>query len=1006
MKIKRYLIITYTVLFGLLFAAQSAMAQYTVSGKVMDASSGEVLIGATIYDAASQSGTTTNINGDYTLEIPSGATSLRFSSVGYVTKNIEVSGTTGEAVDLDVELQSDVANLEELVVTGLASSVKRSNLANSVSSINAEDIAGKSQPETVDNALQGKLTGVQITSYSGAPGGGFNVQMRGVSTLGAGGSQPLYIIDGVYVNNSSLTTGRSSVSGAGGNSQDDTANRLADLNPDDIESIEVLKGSSAAAIYGQRANAGVVIINTKQGKAGETSVSFKQDVGFNSALNLIGSTDWSEERLTIFYQPNGQDQNNNGIDDGIEVRQREIQRLNTAQANGNVVDLEKEIYGNNGLINSTQISVSGGNNKTRFFISGGIDSEDGIIENTGFDRNSIRANIDHSISPDIRVSSSSNFINTDSDRGFTGNQNDTGGSIGYSLSAHPNYSYDIIKQNADGTYNDSPYFGENPLRLIDVAVNNQEVSRFLQSVTMEADLFSNDEYRVSLNANGGFDYVNSNSLVYFPEFMQFQRTAAVNPGDVIHTTQEVLNTNLQAVLLFNVMLGDQGNNFDLTTQVGASRFGQTSNLDRIRGQGLLPGQTNVGNATQVTASQNFLEVNDFGVFAQQELNYNDQVIATVGGRWDKSSLNLDSNEYTFYPKASLATNITNFDFWTADQIGQLKLRIAYGETGGLPNFGGIFSSLNGANIGSGGGAVAPGSDVDPNLKPERAKELEYGVDMSFLEGRIALDVTHYNKTIEDLILSLVPSPSTGVNAITINGAELENVGTEIGLSLIPVQSQNLTWNSRILWWKNKTELTELVIPAQTNTFFASSAFGATRLEEGISPTGIYGFLPSGEQTIVGDLQPDFQMSFNNDFNFMKHFQASFLVHWSEGAEGVNLTGLLTDGAGNTEDYFDADNNVVQREGGTLSYLNDASYVKLREASLYYTVPTNALNNISGGALKNIRFGVTGTNLLMFTDYKGYDPEVNATGRNALSQRVDITPYPTSRKILFSVKVDI
>lgn len=978
-----------------LIGSQMAIAQYTVSGTVTDASTGETLVGITIFDAATNSGTSTNINGEYTLELPAGDASLRFSSVGYVTRNVEVSGENGEQVTLDVELRADVANLEELVITGLASSVKRSNLANSVSSINAEEIAGKSDPQTIDNALRGKIPGVEINAYSGAPGGGFNVQLRGVATLGAGGSQPLYIIDGVYVNNEFLTTGRSAVSGAGVNSQDDTANRLADINPDDIQSIEVLKGPSAAAIYGQRANAGVVIIKTKQGVAGDTKVTVKQDVGFNTPLHLPGRTDWTPARIDAFYGA------------GSARATLEKQRLADAQAAGNVVDLEEYIYGNTGLVNNTQINVSGGNNKTRFLISGAINSEDGTIRNTGFDRNSIRANLDHSISQNIRVSSNSNFIRTVSDRGFTGNQNNTGGSIGYSLAFHPNYSYNIIKQNSDGSFNDTPYFGENPLRLIDIAVNNQEVSRFLQSASLEADLISNESSLLSLRANGGFDYTNANSIIYFPEFMQFQRTAANFPGDVNHTTQEVLNTNLQAVLLFNTTVGAGFGNLDLSTQLGASRYDQTFSQDRIRGQGLLPGQTNVGNAAQVTANQIFREVTDFGLFAQEEINFEDKLIATVGARWDKSTLNLDEGQYYFYPKASLAANLTNFDFWTVDPVNQLKLRVAYGETGGLPNFGGIFSSLGGTNIGDRGGAVAPGTDVDPDLKPERAKELEFGFDMAVLDGRVALEFTRYNKAIEDLILNLVPSPSTGVNSITSNAATLENVGMELGISLIPVQNRNFTWDAGILWWTNETEITELQIPDQTNTFYASSAFGASRFEEGVSPTGIYGFVPGeAERQIIGDLQPDFQMSFSNDFTFLRNFQASFLVHWSEGAEGINLSKLLTDSGGNTHDFFDSNDNIVQREGETLTFLEDASYVKVREASLYYTLASETLERLVGNNLESVRFGVTGTNLLMFTDYSGYDPEVNATGRSPLNQRVDIAPYPTPRKILFSVKVDL
>jgi TonB-linked SusC/RagA family outer membrane protein len=980
---------------ALMFSAQIAAAQFTVTGTVTDAATGETLIGVTVFNPATNSGTNTDMDGEYSLEVPAGSATLRFSFIGYSTRNIEVSGSNGQTVTLNVEMQTDVANLEELVVTGLASSVKRSNLANSVSSISAERIGQNNDPQTIDNALRGKIPGVEINAYSGAPGGGFNVQLRGVATLGAGGSQPLYIIDGVYVNNEQLTTGRSSVSGAGGTSQDDTANRLADINPDDIQSIEVLKGPSAAAIYGQRANAGVVIIRTKQGRAGRTNVSFQQDVGFNSALNLLGRTEWTDERIDIFYASNP------------ARATLEKQRLSDALAAGNVVDLEDFIYGNTGLINNTQIDVSGGNEKTRFFVSGAFNNEDGIIKNTGFERNTIRANVDHNITERVRVSSTSNFIRTDSERGFTGNQNNTGGSIGYSLAFHPNYAYNIIRQNEDGSYNDTPYFGENPLRLIDVAVNNQKVNRYLQSVNFTADLYEQGSTLVSFTANGGFDYANANSMIYFPEFMQFQRTAANFPGDVIHTTQEVLNTNLQAVLLVNNGLETDFGRFDFSTQVGATRYNQAINLDRIRGQGLLPGQTNVGNAAQVTAAQNFTDITDFGLFVQEEINFSDRLIATFGGRWDKSTLNLNESDYYFYPKASLAANLTNFDFWTADAVNQFKLRVAYGETGGLPNFGAIFSSLNGTNIGDIGGAVAPGTDVDPDLKPERAKELEFGVDLALFDGRFSLEFTRYNKAIEDLILPLVPSPATGVNQITTNAAEMENIGTEIGLYAIPVRSSSFTWNTGVLWWKNKTEITDLIIPAQTNTFYASPTFGASRLEEGVSPTGIYGFVPGQtEREIIGDLQPDFQMSFSNDFNFLGNFRASFLIHWSEGAEGINLSQLLTDSGGNSADFFDGSNNVVQREGGTLSFLEDASYIKLREASLFYNVPTETLQRVTGNSVRGVRLGITGTNLLMFTDYSGYDPEVNATGRSPLNQRVDITPYPTSRKVLFSVKVDL
>tara|TARA_R110002096_G_scaffold97694_9_gene217707 strand:+ start:5319 stop:8297 length:2979 start_codon:yes stop_codon:yes gene_type:complete len=981
-----------TMLFVLLMSTQLAIAQYTVTGTVTDEASGNLLIGVTIFDPGTGGGITTNLDGVYKISVPTGEATLRFSYIGYLTQNIEVSGTNGETVQLDVTLKSDIANLDELIVTGLASSTKRTNLANSVSSINADDISGKSDPPTLDAALQGKIPGVQIQSYSGAPGGGFNVQMRGVSTFGASGSQPLYIVDGVYVNNETVSTGRSSVSGAGGSSQDDTANRLADLNPDDIESIEVLKGSSAAAIYGQRANAGVIIIKTKRGKAGDTKISVSQDIGFSSALTLLGRTDWDEARIRDFW--------------GTGTRgDLELQRYNDAKAAGNIKDMEEELYGGQGAIASTQVSVSGGSSNTRFYLSAGTSKEDGIVDKTGFERKTVRANLDHNISKTVRISSSSTFINSDSKRGFTGNQNNTGGSIGYSLANIPNYAYNILKQNADGTFNDNPYFTENPFRLINDAKNEQEVNRIIQSLRLDADLITEGVSRLSFSIQGGVDYLASDGFVYFPEYMQYQRTAATDPGDVLHSTSEVMNLNFQSSLVFNTEVSSDAGTFYLSTQTGLTRFDQRISSDNIRGQGLLPGQTNVGNAAKVSANQSFTEITDLGYFAQQEVNWDDKVIGTVGGRLDRSTLNVQHDQLYFYPKASVAANLTNFDFWSFEKISQFKLRVAYGVTGGLPNFGNIFTSANSENIGTSVGISAGGSTVDPDLKPESANELEYGLDIAMLDGRIAFEGTFYNKTVEDLILNLNPAPSTGLGGVSTNAATLENKGIELGLTVIPVQSTNLNWTSSLLWWKNESNITELNVPASISGAFSTS-FGFAKIEEGVSPTTIFGFDGDGNEVIFGNYQPDFQMSLANNINFFKNFDASFMLHWNKGSELTNLSDLLSDGRGNTDDYYSSGTTRTVRPAGTARYVDDGSYIKLREASLYYTVPREILSEKMGNVFSRIKVGVSGTNLLMFTDYGGYDPEVSALGRSNIGRQVDITPYPSSRKILFNIKFDI
>jgi len=1002
---KRYKFLQQAAVFlFLLLLSSTAFAQYTVTGTVRDAATDELLIGVNIFDNESGRGTTTDLDGRFSLELPDGPATLRISFIGYVTQNIDVDADTGE---LNIELEADVANLEEVVVTGLASTVKRANLANSVSTITAEDIAGKNDPQTLDRSLYGKVPGIQIQSTSGAPGGGFNVQLRGISTLGAGSSQPLYIVDGVYVNNSAFSTGRSLVNGAGGTSQDDPSNRIADLNPEDIESVEVLKGPSAAAIYGQRANAGVIIIKTKRGQVGDTKVNFSQQVGFNDVLKLLGRTQWNEDRIVAFWD----DPDTPGIQ---QRAQDELSRFRQAQANGTIRDLEKEFFGNHGVISNTTLSISGGDEKTRFFVSGAINDEEGIIDNTGFNRKSIRANLDHNISQKVRVSSNSNYISTSNQRGFTGNQNDTGGALTYNLAFHPNYSYGFLQQRADGTYPDSPYFGENPFRLVDVAQNDQDIDRFIQSFSLDADLFELGSSKLALTAQGGFDLVNVNSIIYFPEFMQFQKDQPF-PGDVFHRTSRTFNTNLQAFLVHTADVASSFGNINFSTQAGFARFTTESKSESIRGTGLLPGQTNTDNAAQISTSQGFTETTELGLIGQEQINWEDKVIATLGARFDRSTLLLDQDEYTFYPKASIAVNLTNFEFWDSNMFNQFKLRSAYGETGGVPNFGAIFNSLNSGNIGDRVGSTAPFSDVDPELGPERAKEIEIGLDVGMFDGRIAFEGTYYNKTVEDFILGLDPSPATGVTGIITNAGELENNGVELGLNLSPIRSNNLVWTSRILWWTNDSEMTKLSIPPSTGQALGFVGFGAVRIEEGVSPTAIFGIPRDSDQekfgglTKYGDFQPEFQMSFGNDFTVFQDFEFSFLFHWSKGGENLDLYELLLDSGGNDKDFFVGNTAEIDDFppyfSDTSSFIQDASYIKLREASLYYNVPVSTLNKFFGDTVKRIRLGVSGTNLLMFTDFRGYDPEVNFAGRSTLVQSVSIAPFPSSRKILFSVNLD-
>jgi len=474
------------------------------------------------------------------------------------------------------------------------------------------------------------------------------------------------------------------------------------------------------------------------------------------------------------------------------------------------------------------------------------------------------------------------------------------------------------------------------LSIVNNAVNDQTVQRLIQGLQLNADLFKNESSTLSLSIDGGVDYLTFKSMVWMPTYLQNQQSNA-NPGDVVHTIEDNFNSNVQAVLSFATTVSG---NIELNTQVGMSRFDQLQQRNVVRGQGLVAGQTGIANATiQSVINQTEVEVADLSWFGQEEINWDDKVIATVGGRFDRSSLNASQDEYYFYPKASLAVNLLNFDLIQGDFLNQLKPRIAYGETGGLPNFGVTYSSLNSGNIGGRLATSVGGRSIDPDLSPERAQELEFGVDVSMLDNRISFEATYYNKNVVDLILDEQVPTSSGISVIATNAADLQNKGFEFTLNLNPLRNPNLNWFSTILFWKNESEITDLSIDGYTLGGFGTSLSNYL-IQEGFSPSTIVG-LPEVQNpslyTIYGDGQPDFEMSFSNDFNIYKNFDFSFLWHWKKGGDNINLSQLLTDAGGTSPDWNDSvEGSALPKgaerviNGGSGAYVYDASYLKLRE----------------------------------------------------------------------------
>lgn len=976
----------------------AALAQLDVTGTVKNVN-GEPLIGVTVAVKNTNVGTATDVDGKYSLRVSGTAATLVYSYIGFhtVEKAVSASGV------IDITMEETTSNLEEVVVTGLATSVKRTNSANAVSQINSKELTGIAPPSTFDGALQGKFPGVQITQNSGAPGGGINVRMRGITSINSA-TQPLYIIDGVYVDNTSIPAGLNAVSqaAAGGSprqfDQDNPSNRIADLDPGDFESVEVLKGPSAAAIYGARASGGVVIINTKKGTqtANQPQVLFNQSLGWQQILNPLGVRQWDEQKVAGFYG------------DGSS----EIQNFLDAQSAGQLHDYEDELFGNHGIISDSRVAVTNGNEKTAFYASGSHHKEEGIVQNTGYTKTGLRLNIDHEISKNVEFSMSSNYIKSSADRGYFNNDN-TGTTMSIALSSTPTWAQ--IGKMPDGSYPNNPYAPSNFLQSADLITNNEAVDRFIVGGSVTAKIVNTERNSLKLILQGGLDDYTFRSTGIFPKELQFEKDGNGTNGASIQGNTGNFNDNESAMLVHSYY----GPKLTFRTQAGLTRESFKRNTQIITATQLIGSQTNINQAGSVATYQFRSDQLDLGGFVQEEVNWQDRVIATIGVRADKSSNNSDANELFWYPKASLAVNIAEF-MQDPGKLNLLKLRVAYGESSNFPPPGALYTNMGSVIVDGAPGSLVNNQRGNNNILPERQKEFEAGIDIGFLQDRIVFEGTYYNKTSDDLIFLAQAPPSTGFTTKYVNGGTLKNTGFELTLDAEIVNTKDWLWNSSISWWKNKSEITELSVPA-----FATSAFGATLgtfyIDTNRSATQLVGIGPaediqSGDRYVVyGDFEPDFQMSFYEEVNW-KHFTLSFIIHWKEGGYNVNLTSLLTDLGGTSHDYDEisldpagvlgnADYRVSQLGVSAGPWIEKAGYVRVREAALFYTFDSKNLSSWTSNVVKGARIGISAHNPLNWFKYNSYDPEVSNFVGNGLASGVEVNPFPSSKQFMFNLSLN-
>ncbi len=637
---------------GAWLVAAPAHAQGTtrrLTGRVTDAEGGAPIATATVLVNGTTLGTTAGDSGNFALNVPNGAVTLTVRRVGYTAATVQVAGTQDNVA---VQLTRDVLHLEAQVVTGVSTTVSSQNSANSVDVVSADQINQVPTP-TIENDLQGKLPGVQIQQDNGgAPGGGMQVQIRGITSIFAN-AYPLYVIDGVIVNNEEVGSGLNTISQAGGGTngngqgpdiQDVSPNRIADINPSDIESVEVLKGASASAIYGSQASAGVIVITTKRGTAGKPKWDFRQEVGQFTLLNSYKLTQFptlasAQAWCTTWCG-------------GLGISQSDISSIY-----GGPQNFQDQLFGNKQASYESDLSVSGTQGGTEYYLSGLAKYDNGVMLNTGYNKQSIRSNVTQAFLPNLSATANLNFIHSQDRRGFTGNDN-VGGSP-YTVFDYTPQLVNLNHRSPDGAWAVNPFGPANPFADAYDIQTPEDVDRFIGGGNIDWTAWRTEHQTLRLTLQGGADYATQSDLFYAPPTLQLEQD---NPSGLPGVSSDNYARITYLNYSINLVHHYAGLSWlDATTSVGYAR--DTRSLDNPTGVGqdLLAGTNAPVVGSVQTLTYNAYQQKDQSLYAQEQLLTLQQKLAlTAGITAERTTNDGDISKFYPFPRFSASYRIPQF----------------------------------------------------------------------------------------------------------------------------------------------------------------------------------------------------------------------------------------------------------------------------------------------------------------------------------------------------------
>jgi TonB-linked SusC/RagA family outer membrane protein len=1042
-------------LFILLFVAGSAMAQdRTVTGTVTGKDDGQPLPGVTVVVKGTRNGTQTGANGKYVLSVQSGSTQLEFSYLGYLTQTATISSNV-----LDVSLEMDSRVLSEVVVTAMGISREAKSLGYAVTTLKGDEL-NKARETNVINALAGKVAGVRITSQSGTVGGSAKIVIRGTSSFNSGSSQPIFVIDGLPIDNSAQQVNTITTSSVPqGSAGSDYGNRAGDLNSEDIETLTVLKGAAATALYGARAKNGAIVITTKKGKKGQASVSVNSSTRFDNVLKLPEfQNEYAQGNQGVYSTgPTVNSANANGWGPKIgDVQDRLFTNFLNQQVTLQAFpDNVKDFY-TTGKTYINSIAFEGGGESGDYRLGFTNTTQTGIIPNEKLRKNVFNLNAGRNVAPGLDVRANVNYTRTAADGRPVQSSNNPSvlQSIIYGLPRtvdigllRDNYVDPVTKQQITLTPSRT---GNNPFWV----VNNNNFSNVVDRVYGNGIVTYKPVSWLTISDNIGTDFYNE------------YRKGVTRQGTIGSLTGDFFSANIYNRIINNDLIATSEHKLtsDLSLKViaGYNVFESQYRRDLTDAQQLtVDGLYNYSNAGSVvtTNTQNKKRVQ--GIYGDIGLSYKDFLYLNVTGRNDWSSTLPIANRSYFYPSVS-SSFVFSEVVPKSDWFNYGKLRVSYANVGSDTDpYQGAFtySPISAAFAQYGYGSTfpfngvlafsSPASIPNLNLKPQNQGSFEIGTELRFLKSRVNLDFNYYNSNTKDQLVSLPLPQSTGYSAVFTNAGSVKNEGVEVSLGLVPLKTSDFTWNLDLNFAKNNQKI--VLPPALTSYSLASGWSGLSIKAETGKPFGIYGvaWLRDNEGNIVideatglrktksdqrlGNMSPDWLGGISNTFSY-KGVSMSFLVDIRKG--GViysnSVSSLRTSGLGK-ETLLNRGNVFIDKgvvASGTTFVTNtipvtsmqeywaqysttnteanifDASYVKLRELRLSYQLPNTFLQR-NAKFLKGAEIGVEGRNLWIIHDNVPHiDPEANFFGSDSVAEGVEFNSVPSTRTIGFNLRIKI